>query len=81
VENAAETFDTESANRFRVVAPDAPYRISSTPYWIRKHASVPPDVFVRKNVRSKVNCNACHRDAESGRYDDQAIAIPEEQRP
>jgi len=78
VSNAAETFDTESAHRFRIVAPDDPYRVSSTPYWVRKHASVSPDVFVRKSVRSKVNCHACHRDAESGRYDDQAIAIPKE---
>jgi len=78
VENAAETFDTESANRFRVVAPDDPYRVSSTPYWVRKHVSVPPEVFRRRSVQSKVNCAACHRDAASGRFDDQAIAIPEE---
>jgi cytochrome b len=78
VGNAAETFDTESANRFRVVAPEEPYRVSSTPYWVRKHASVPPEVFRRRSVQSKVNCQACHRDAESGRFDDQAIAIPEE---
>jgi cytochrome b len=77
VANAAETFDTESANRFRVVAPDEPYRITSTPYWVNKHAGIAPDVFARKSVWSKANCNACHRDAESGRYDDQAIAIPE----
>ena len=77
VANAAETFDTESANRFRVVAPHDPYRISATPYWVRKHAGIPPDVFTRTSVRSKVNCHACHRDAETGRYDDQAIAIPE----
>lgn len=78
VSNAAETFDTESANRLRVVTPGDPYRITSAPYWTRKHAGIPPDVFARKSVRSKVNCNACHRDAESGRYDDQAIAIPKE---
>ena len=78
VANAAETFDTESANQFRVVAPDEPYRITSTPYWVRKHAGLAPDIFERKSVHSKVNCNACHRDAESGRYDDQAIAIPEQ---
>jgi hypothetical protein len=78
VANAAETFDTESANRFRMVAPDEPYRITSTPYWVNKHAGLAPDVFARKSVQSKVNCNACHRDAESGHYDDQAIAIPEQ---
>jgi cytochrome b len=81
VENAAETFDTESANRFRIVAPEDPHRITSTPYWVRKHARIPLPVFTRRSVGGKVNCQACHRDAESGRYDDQAIAIPEESRP
>jgi cytochrome b len=78
VSNAAETFDTESANRFRMVAPEDPYRVTATPYWVRKHASLSPEVFGRKSVRSKVNCQACHRDAASGRYDDQAITIPKE---
>jgi cytochrome b len=78
VSNSAETFDTESANRFRIIAPDDPYRVTSTPYWVRKHADISPAVFARKSVRSKVNCDACHRDAASGRYDDQAIAIPKE---
>jgi hypothetical protein len=77
VANAAETFDTESSNRLRQVAPDAPFRITASPYWIRKHAGIAPDVFARKSVRGKVNCHACHRDARSGRYDDQAIAVPE----
>lgn len=81
VDNAAETFDTESAHRFRVVAPEEPYRVSSTPYWVRKHASIPPEVFRRQRIQSKVNCQACHRDAESGRFDDQAIMIPEAEKP
>jgi cytochrome b len=77
VSNAAETFDTESANRFREVAPDDPFRITAVPYWVRKHAGIAPEVFARTSVRGKTNCHACHRDARSGRYDDQAIAIPE----
>jgi cytochrome b len=78
VSNAAETFDTESANRLRVVAPDDPYRITSAPYWARKHADISPQVFSRKSIGGKVKCHRCHRDAETGRYDDQAIAIPED---
>ena len=79
VANAAETFDTESSIRFRVVAPEDPYRISSTPYWVAKHARITPDVFMRKSIKSKANCNACHIDAGSGRFYDQNIAIPEEE--
>jgi cytochrome b len=77
VSNAAETFDTESANRFRQVAADEPFRVTAVPYWVRKHAGIAPDVFARPTVRGKTNCQACHRDARSGRFDDQAIAIPE----
>ena len=36
-------------------------------------------MFERKAVGSKVNCLACHRDAATGRFDNQAIAIPKEE--
>jgi cytochrome b len=78
VSNAAETFDTESANRLRTVATGEPHRITAAPYWVRKHAGIATDVFARTSVGGKFNCHACHRDAASGRYDDQAIAIPED---
>jgi hypothetical protein len=78
VGNAAETFDTESANRLRTVAADEPHRITAAPYWVRKHSGIPAGVFARKSIGGKFNCQACHRDAVSGRYDDQAIAIPED---
>lgn len=74
--NSAQTWDTEAANRFRTVDPARPRRITATPYWRRKHASIAPDVFQRDGVFSKANCKACHRDAESGRFDDDAIHIP-----
>jgi cytochrome b len=78
VANSAETFDTESASRFRNVSADEPSRITATPYWTLKHARVRPEVFRRASIRSKVNCSRCHRDAVSGRYDDQQIDIPKE---
>jgi hypothetical protein len=74
--NSAETFDTESANRFREVSPERPYRITATPYWVRKHAAIAPAAFKHERIRSRVNCSGCHRDALTGRYDDQAISIP-----
>jgi cytochrome b len=77
-ENAGETWDTEAANRFRVLAPDQPMHITATPYWIAKHEDLTAAVFKRKAVGSKINCIACHRDARSGRFDDQAIDIPRE---
>jgi cytochrome b len=76
--NAAETWDTEVANRFRAVDPAQPSRITAAPYWRRKHAEIPEAVLARASIRTKAHCSACHRDAATGRFDDQAIAIPKE---
>lgn len=76
--NAAETWDTEAANSFRRVVPDTPLRITATPFWTRRHAAIPAAVFAQPAVGGKVQCSACHRDANGGRFDDVAIAIPQE---
>jgi cytochrome b len=76
--NAAETWDTEAANRFRTLDPAQPLRITAAPYWRWKHAEIPDAVFARTSIRTRAHCSACHRDAASGRFDDQAIAIPRE---
>lgn len=74
---AAEAWDTEAARRFAMVSPSEPLRITATPYWTAKHANIAPAIFLAAPVGSRSNCIACHRDADSGRFDDQAIAIPE----
>lgn len=75
--NAAETFDTEASNL--IGRPETKTdRMTGTRAWIKRHKSIDGAVYRRKAVGSKVNCNACHTDAASGRYDDQAISIPGE---
>ena len=76
--NAAERWDTEAAHAFRRVASDQPLSVTATRYWKRRHRDIPDAVFAAKPVGSKVNCIACHRDARSGRFDDQSIGIPKE---
>ena len=76
--NAAERWDSEAANRFRKVSPDQPLRVTETRYWKRRHRDIPETVFKSKPVGGKVNCVACHRDARTGRFDDQSIDIPKE---
>jgi cytochrome b len=73
---ASEAWDTEAARRFATVAPEQPLRITETPYWRTKHSRIDPSVFARAAVGAKSNCTACHGDAASGRFDDQAINIP-----
>lgn len=76
--NASEKWDTEAANSFRRVAPEQPMRVTATRFWKRRHRDIPDTAFASKPVGSKVNCVACHRDARSGRFDDQSISIPKE---
>jgi cytochrome b len=81
VANAAETWDSKPANRFRRVDPADPLRITATPFWRRLHAGIPPAVFASKAVGARSACGACHADAAAGRFHPAAIAIPETARP
>ncbi|MEO5374840.1 MAG: cytochrome b/b6 domain-containing protein [Alphaproteobacteria bacterium] len=76
--NAAETWHTEAANRFRRVAATDPRRITATPYWIAKHGEIDKSVYARRSITSGANCIACHRDALTPWFADQAIVIPTE---
>ena len=73
---AAEAWDTLPARRFSVVSPDDPLRITATPAWQRLHRRLSQADFARKPVGSRINCVACHRDADSGAFAPQSIAIP-----
>lgn len=74
--NASETFDTEAA--WRIGRSDtATQRITDTRYWKKRHAGIDLAVFKQRAVGSKINCNACHRDAPSGLFADQAIHLPD----
>ncbi len=44
-------------------------RITEQRWWEREHR-FRPTVWARDDVRSKANCEACHRDAVRGRYED-----------
>jgi hypothetical protein len=54
-----------------------PMRITELPYFIREHDEI-PSRFVEgnDNVGSLSQCNACHRNAEQGDYDEDNIVIP-----
>ena len=75
---AGESWDTEAANRFLAVSPDDPWRISATPYWLRKHDEIAKESFALKGFGGKHNCDKCHQDAPGGAFDDQEIRIPKE---
>ena len=76
--NAAEQHATEAAFKIHgsVKAEDTPLRITQTPYWIKKHRDIAASDWLLPQVKSKMNCAACHQDAEAGTFEDAAMRIP-----
>lgn len=61
---------------FRNLGDSVPIRITELPYFIRKHDEIPAKyVTGNDKVKSFSQCNACHRDAERGRFDEDDIFI------
>ena len=76
-QHASEKWDTEAANNLRITNDKNPLSITATPYWRMRHSAIGKTVFARKSIGSKGNCIACHRDADTGHFDDSKISIPE----
>jgi len=75
VANHAGTFDTKVARRMG--RDDTPsLRITDTRRWKKRHRDIAARVFGQKNIGSKVNCNSCHQDGASGRFDDSKTHLP-----
>jgi len=74
---AAEVWDTKAARRLSEVSAADPLRITAAPFWVRRHRRIDPAIFAAPTVKAKSNCIACHRDADSGRFDAQAIVLPD----
>jgi Dihaem cytochrome c len=56
---------------------EAPLRITDVPYIRRKHADLGRErVQDNPKVKSLANCEACHRKAAEGVYDDDTVSIP-----
>lgn len=56
---------------------EAPLRITELPYFRRKHHEI-PSRYIQGNakVSSLSQCNACHRRAEQGDFDEDDVVIP-----
>jgi len=55
----------------------APLRITDTPYIQRKHREI-PNRMIQGNTQVKTlsACDACHKDAIKGMYDDDGVSVP-----
>jgi len=72
--NAAEALASPVAWKMATTVPAAaaPLRISATPYWEQRHASLDAATWERVHRSA---CGKCHRDAEAGRFAPGAIDI------
>lgn len=56
---------------------EAPLRISEVPYIVRKHHEIPSRLIQgNPKVKSLSNCNACHKRAEAGSFNEHDVSIP-----
>ena len=56
---------------------DIPTSITELPYFKREHDEIPSRLIEENdNVGSLSQCNACHRHAEKGYFDEDSIVIP-----
>jgi len=78
VTNAAEKSHEEASIKFirAIGANTPPLRITDITYWKKKHQQIPPEVYARGTINSKINCVACHKWAEYGSFEDGDIRIP-----
>ncbi len=78
VENAVEQGLTEAAWKINrsIQKTETLLRITETPYWIKKHKEISGAIWEHPTVNGKVNCAACHMDAEAGTFEDAAMHLP-----
>lgn len=62
------------SRKFAAAPPDN--RITSSPWFARKHREVGKDVWLRASVKSRSNCVACHQQAAKGDFDEDSVRIP-----
>lgn len=72
VSNAADTGGRRYSDKLLrgVSTTGAPLRITELPKWVREHRKVADWEWKNKDVRTRANCTACHKDAERGYYDE-----------
>lgn len=76
--NASEQGLTEAAHKMinSIPADSAPLRITETKYWRKKHSDIDDKFWNSDLVGSKANCEACHRDAKQGWFEDSNMQLP-----
>jgi cytochrome b len=76
-QNSAEDSTNEAAFKILHSLKDKKtIAITKTPYWEKRHKDIDEKVFLDDKIKSKANCNACHKDIENGLIENNLIQIP-----
>ena len=78
IQNSAEQIVTEVSYKLlnSIKNNNVPMRISTNAYIKAKHSELSDEIFEKKSVKSRLNCNACHQFAEYGSFEDIDINLP-----
>jgi hypothetical protein len=79
LENAADRVKQKEAREFLegLRPTDAPIRITETPHWREEHEELPDGFWLDERISFKGQCEACHTEAERGRYDEEdGLRVP-----
>jgi hypothetical protein len=74
--NAADAADAGTRTPQRPAAPPPNVRITRSAWFVREHDEVSAAVWKRPSVKSPANCQACHRQADQGDFNERSIRIP-----
>ncbi len=76
VQNITNWLNQTGGGYKRVVESSKDDRLTTTPWFTKKHREVEPSVFKRAAIKSPANCAACHTKAADGNFDDDFVRIP-----
>ncbi len=78
IQYSSESGLTESAHKSNqeIPADQTPIRITNTAYWKRHHDDIDERYWKLESVSNKINCDACHYDAEKGWFEDSNMELP-----
>lgn len=65
-----------NAGSGKITANNNTMQITKSPYFIKEHRKITPNLIEQKEVGSLANCMACHTTADKGSYSERAIVIP-----
>lgn len=65
-----------NAGSGKITANNSTMQITKSPYFIKEHRKITPNLIEQKEVGSLANCMACHTTADKGSYSERAIVIP-----